>query len=127
MAMDVGKAAADTVVIVGELFVIEAEQVERGGVEIIDGDRGFGRLIAEIVGGAVGRAGLDAGTGEPAGEAVGVMIATLLSGALRNGCAAEFGDAHDEGVLQQAALVKVVEQSGHGLIIFTGHLAVVAD
>ena len=56
MAMDVGKAAADTVVIVGELFVIEAEQVERGGVEIIDGDRGFGRLIAEIVGGAVGRA-----------------------------------------------------------------------
>ena len=30
MAMDVGKAAADTVVIVGELFVIDTELVQDG-------------------------------------------------------------------------------------------------
>ena len=42
----VGQPAADAVVIEGQLFVIESEQMQRCGVEVIDGDRVFGRLVA---------------------------------------------------------------------------------
>jgi hypothetical protein len=108
VAVDIGEPATDAVVIVGEFLVVEAKEVEGGGVEVVDGDGILGGLIAKFVGDTVGGAGLDAGAREPAGEAVGVMVAAFFAGALRDGGAAEFGDAHDEGVLEQAAFVEVL-------------------
>ena len=40
--MDVGQAALDAVVVVGELFVVDAEQVEQGGMEVVPGNRAGG-------------------------------------------------------------------------------------
>ena len=39
--MDVGQAALDAVVVEGELLVVDAEQVQDGGVKVVPRDRAF--------------------------------------------------------------------------------------
>ena len=63
MPVDVGEAALYTVVVEGELFVVEAEEVERGGVQVMEGMNVFGGLESEFVGGAMADAGFDASAG----------------------------------------------------------------
>ena len=53
-----------------EGVVLDAELVE-----VVDGGDVFLRGVAKVVGGAVGEAALDAGTGEPHGHGFVVMIA----------------------------------------------------
>ena len=77
VAVDVGEAAFEAVVVVAEAFVIETEEVQDGGVEIIDAGDINGGFPAELIGLAmVSGSGLHAGSGEDAGEAAGIVIAT---------------------------------------------------
>ena len=75
---------------VGEAFVVEAQQVEHGGVEVVDVDNILHGAKAEFIGGTVGVAASSAATGKPAGETVMIVVAAVKSGILGNGCAAEF-------------------------------------
>ena len=52
--------------------------MQHGGVQIVDVHRMVHRLKAEIVGGAVHRASLDASTGQHIAEALIVVIAAVL-------------------------------------------------
>ena len=65
MTGDVGQAVVTAVVAVGELFVIEPEHVEDGGVEVVDVDLILSDADAAVVGGAVDGATFDAGAGHP--------------------------------------------------------------
>ena len=58
-----------------EGVVLDAELVEHGGVEVVDGGDVFLRGVAEVVGGTVDDAALDSGTGHPHGHGFVVMIA----------------------------------------------------
>jgi hypothetical protein len=62
-ARDVGQAEVAAAATVGQRGVVDAEQVQDGGVQVVH------RLVdcreAEVVGGAVGDAALDAAAGEP--------------------------------------------------------------
>lgn len=49
-----------------ELGVIEAEQVENSGVEIVDVDGVFDGLVAVVVADAIGHAASDTAAGHPA-------------------------------------------------------------
>ena len=49
MPMDIREAALDAVVVVAEAFVIEAQQMQHGGVEIIDGGHVLDGFPAEVV------------------------------------------------------------------------------
>ena len=95
LAVDVGEAEVAAAVAEGELLVVEAEQVQDGGVEVVHVDLVLRGLVAEFVGRAMGEAGFHAGAGEPDGEAVRVVVA---AGAffLRVGGAAEFAAPPDE-------------------------------
>lgn len=79
MTVDVGEAEVATGVVVGEAFVIEAEEVEHGGMEIVHveaiGDGG----VTDFIGGTVGVAGFRAAPGEPGGEAARVVVAAVLA------------------------------------------------
>lgn len=75
-AVDIGQTEVSTSISVGEIFVIETEQVENGGVEIVDVDGIFDGFEAEIVGLAVLIAAADAATCHPHSEAVMIVIAT---------------------------------------------------
>ena len=50
VAVDVGEPARRAVVVVGEPLVVEAEQVEDRGVEVVDVDDVLDGLVAELVG-----------------------------------------------------------------------------
>jgi hypothetical protein len=53
LALDVGEAAGDAVVFEGEAFVVETEEVEDGGVEVVERVDVLDRALAEVVGGSV--------------------------------------------------------------------------
>ena len=53
-----GQPLVEALVFVGEPFVIDAEQVQHGGVEIVNVDRVFDDVVGEVVGFAVDRARL---------------------------------------------------------------------
>src|ERR1043166_199965 len=60
---------------VDEPAVVEAKQVEQRRLIVVVIDRVRNGVVAEVVGGAVDVAGLEAAAGEPVREAVGVVIA----------------------------------------------------
>ena len=70
---------------------------------------------AELVGLAEGDARLDAAAGQPHGEGVGVMVAAVVA-ALDHRRAAELAAPDDQRVVEQAALLEVLDQRGAGLV-----------
>ena len=75
MAVDVGQAEVAAIVAEGEPLVIQAQQVEDGGVEVVMRDAARNGVHAELVGSAVGNSRLDAAARHPHGEAEVVMAA----------------------------------------------------
>jgi hypothetical protein len=115
VAVDVGEAEVATGMGVGEFFVIEAEEVEDGGVHVMHVDLVLDGVVTEVVGFAEGEAGFDARACEPLAEAARVVVAPGAI-ALRVGGAAELAPPPDEGVFQQAALFEVLQQAGDGFV-----------
>jgi hypothetical protein len=58
--VDVSQSEVASLEAVGEAFVVEAEQVEDGRLEVVDVDLVGGDMEAEVVGGAVAEPGFDA-------------------------------------------------------------------
>jgi len=112
--VDVGEAAVDAVVAVGEASVIDTEQVQDGGVEVVAVGFAIDGLIAEFVAETVGSTGFDACAGEPGDEGAAVVIAPGFS--LGEGHAAELGSPDDECVLEHAELFEVPNETGNRLI-----------
>src|SRR5688572_5625532 len=75
VAVYVGEAALDAVVVVGEPFVVDTKKVEDRRVEVVDFDRLLGGFPADLVGVSVGEAVLQPGSGQPGGKGLGVVVA----------------------------------------------------
>src|SRR5260370_32870586 len=121
VAGDVGQAEVPSAVAVGQLGVLDAEEVEDGRVNIVHVDGFIDGLEAEIVGGAVDRAALHRASGEPHGEAEGIVIAAALhrtagTADFADGGAAEFGPAYNQGILPQATILQVFDHGGECLV-----------
>ena len=61
--LDAGEFEVEVLELAGEALAVDADLVEHGGVEVVDGDGVPGDAVAEVVGGAPGGAALDAGSG----------------------------------------------------------------
>lgn len=97
----------------------DAEGVVDGGGEVLGGLGVAGGVAAVFVGGADDRAAGDAAAGEEDAldEAPVVASGELGAGDLGDlGGAAEFAGHDDEGVVEEAAVVEVVEEGGHGAV-----------
>jgi hypothetical protein len=114
-AGDVGEAEIAALEAVSQFGVIEAKQFEQGGVEIMDMDLIGGGVEPEFVRFAQGDARFDTATGHPHGEAIGMMIAAIIS-ALDHGSAAEFAAPHNQRIVEHAALLEVLDQGCAGLV-----------
>lgn len=101
---------------VGQLFVIEPEQVKDGGMEIIDVYLVHRRLVPDLIRLAIRKAALDPATGEPCGKTMRVVIATGLTPLLSNRQATEFPSPYHKGLVKQTPLIKVGQQTGNRLI-----------
>ena len=99
--------------------MVDAQAVEHRGVQVAEVDGVFGDVVAEVVGAAVFDTGLDAGAGEPDGEAASVVVAAgvgVAQCALAKNSAAEFGEKHHERIFEKATLFKVFQEGGGGLV-----------
>src|SRR5436190_12184820 len=101
--------------------------MQDGGVQIMDMDGIFQGPITKLVGGAIGKAPLNATTGEPNGEAPVVVIPSAAGFSIHqfdSRGAAKFAAADDEGLLKQTPLLQVGEQGGDGAVDLGGQVAV---
>ena len=74
--MHIRQSAINAVRAHGEFFVIDAEEVQDGGMQVVAGGDVVRGLVADVVADAMGDAGLDACAPEPAHETAAVVIAT---------------------------------------------------
>lgn len=113
-AVDIGEAVVTALEAVGEFFVIEAQEMHPGGLEVVDVDGVLRDREAEVIGGSVGGAGLGAAAGHDHGVAVREMVAaqnaTLGGAPFAEGGSPKLAPEHDERVVEQSPLAKVFQQ-----------------
>ena len=119
-SVDVGEAEVSSLKAVGEAFVIETEEVEDGGLEVMDVDLVGGYAEPEFVGFSVAKSFFHAAAGEEEGVGIGEVIAAegiaSAGAAFAERGAAEFTAPDDEGVIEHAALAQVADQGGDGFV-----------
>ncbi len=112
LPVDVGEAEVAALGTEGELLVVESEQMQEGGLQIVDMDFVVGDGEAEFVRFTVSGSGADPGAGHENGKAVGVMVASedLACGgpAFAERSAAEFTTPNNQGVVQESAAAQVL-------------------
>lgn len=64
-ARDVREAKPTTLKLVKQSLVVDAHEVEHGGMEVVDVDGVFGDVVAVVIGFSVSGARLDTSTSEP--------------------------------------------------------------
>jgi len=122
VAVNVGESESSSLVAVGESFVVDAEQVHEGGLEVVEVDGVVGDVVAEGVGFAEGDTAFDTAAGHPHGEASGVVVAAEVLAdefALAVVGSPELAAPDDEGVVEHASSFEVADQCGGCLIGFS--------
>ena len=118
VAVDVGEAEVAAGVVIGEVFVVEAEEVKDGGLEVVDVDLFVSNMEAEVIGGTVG-AGFGAAASHEGGEGLRVVVASGLAAkggvGFDHGGASKFAAPDDEGFIEQAVAFEVLNERGGGL------------
>src|SRR5688572_6429117 len=109
MPMHVGEAAIDAVMADAKPRVIDAKQMQDRGVDVVHLGRlsAVKRLVAKLVAGTIGNAAANPPAAQPVGETEGVVIATTT--ALRRRHAAKFGRPQNQRVVEQAALLEILD------------------
>ncbi len=105
------KAEVKALVFDGETFVIDAEVVEEGGVEIADVDGILDDVVGVVIRFSI-VAGFETSTDYAGGEATAMVVATMVilsQFALTVDSAAKFSTKDDHGVLKHAAFFKILD------------------
>ena len=76
LAVDIGEAKFAALKAVGQLGVVHAEEVQDGGVKVVDGDRVLRHMPGEVVAFPIDLAALDSTACHPQGKRGGVVIAS---------------------------------------------------
>ena len=90
--------------------MIEAEQMQDRGVQVMHMHLVFDHVEAQVVALAKGDSWFDAASGHPHGEGVRVMVAAVVRAALDHRRAAELAAPQHQRVVQQAALLEIPDQ-----------------
>src|SRR6266498_1054574 len=132
LPLHVGQAEIAAGAAEGQFFVIKSEQGQDGGVQVVDVDLVLGRLETVFIGGAVDITAAHATSGHPHAEAIVIMVAAINlagvapgGGQFHGGCPTEFTSPDDQGVLEQATLLEILEQGADRLVALLGQVAVV--
>ena len=97
---------------INELGVIQTEEVQDGGMEIVVGDDVFDGFMAPLVGFAEGHTTPDTAAGQPEGEARGVVIAADFLAALvvlNDRQTAHLATPMDQGAVEQTVRFEIVD------------------
>ena len=75
MAVHIRETTFGSVLSVGKLFMIQSQQVKYGGMEVVDVDLVLDRFVSKFICGSECKRRFDAGSHQPGGEALDVMVA----------------------------------------------------
>src|SRR6266851_608731 len=115
---DVSQAEIAAGVTIGELLVIESQQVQDGGVHIVNMHAILDGVVAEFIGCAIYKPGLHASARHPHRVAVRIVIPAVAK--LRPRRAPELPRPDYERILEQTSGLQVLQQPGDRLIDFGG-------
>lgn len=118
VATDVGETKIAAGVAEGEVFVIDAGEVQHGRVEIVHIADLIDGMDAEFVGGPVGGAAAHAAAGEKHAESLGMMIPPVGSWGV--GSASELTGPEDESGIEEASLFEIQDQGGDSAVGLAG-------
>ena len=110
-AVDVCEPIVAALMTEGEAFVVDAELVQDGGLQVVDVHRFLGDVDAVVIRLAVGDAAAHTAAGQPVGETVRVMVSTVnlvCEFPLTIDLAAEFATLDEERILEHAALLEIL-------------------
>src|SRR5258708_5829637 len=114
MPLDVGKPEIAALKPIGELFVIEAEQVQDRGLQIVDSDFVADHREAKFIGFTIADAVFDAAACQEHRETIRIMIAAEnragRGASFAEGCPAKFAAPNDERLIEQPALAQITDQ-----------------
>ncbi len=114
--LDVSEPEVPALESIRQTLVVQAEEVENRGLEVVDVDAVLDGGEAELVGLAEGEAGFHAAAGEPHGISIDVVVATDHLADLAHRCAAELAAPDHEGGVEEAARLQVADQGGAGAV-----------
>src|SRR5262249_33925221 len=117
--MDVGEPVIAPLEAERQPGVSDAEAMQERGVEIVNVHRVLDDVVTIIVGGAVAHAGLKAAARNPHREAAAMVVAAVIRRrelALAVHGSAKFTAPDDERVVEQAALLEVLDKRRGWLI-----------
>ncbi len=120
--MDVSETEAAALIFPGQFLVVDAQQVQQGGLEVVYMHGVFHDVVAEGVGGSVDGTRPRSPTRHPHGKTPRVMVPAVISSgefSLAVVGAAKFPAPNHQGVFEKASLLKVGEKAGRRLIGFT--------
>src|SRR5207237_1320564 len=110
----IGQAAVSAVVAEGQFFVIDAEQMENGCVQVVAVRFVFEGTPRPLITFAVRKSRLETRASHPGYKCAAVVIAA--NAALAEGHAAEFGCPNQQSILKQTAGLQIFDQTGNGEI-----------
>ena len=120
--MNIGEPEVTANLVKGRSRVVHAEQVQHGRVQVVNVDFAFDHAVAQVIGLAVREVAFHAAASHPGTEALGQMFATVLvdrsraNQVLAPRSTAELAAPQHERVVEQPALLQVLEQPHDGLI-----------
>ena len=118
-SVDVRQSPFDSVVVVGELFVVDSEEMKDGCVKVVPGGDVSLGLPSVLIGFAVGNSGLKSAAGHPDTETILVVIASGSQDTAVGLCewsAAEFTGEQHQGVIQKARPPEISQERGERLV-----------
>lgn len=108
------QAERTTMMLEGQTFMVESEQMENGGMQIIDVNLPIDAEIPEVIGGAMRHSALDPTPGHPHRESMMIVFAAISILSMR--CSSEFSSPKNERVVEQAAGFQIGKQSCDGSV-----------
>ena len=126
--MHVSKSEVATLKAVSEFRVVHAEEMQNGGMEIVDGNGVPIYIPGKIISRAIHLTSLDATASHPKAEGARVVVSTgdrLVAGSIfPKRCSTEFAAPDDKRGVQQTALFEVFQQGSDRLV---DHLTVMRE
>src|SRR2546423_4612692 len=113
--MHISQAAVDAVMIKTESLMVEAEQMQDGGVQIVNAGDIFHGFVSKVIRRSVTEAFLNTGAREPNSKAVRIVIAAIRA-FLESGHAPKIGHPDHQSMLEQSARFHIFEQRGARLV-----------
>ena len=116
---NVGQAKLTALEEIGQLLMVDAQQMQDGGLKVVNMDAPFGYVESVVVGTAMYMARLHAAAAHPERKYAAMMIAAIVVGlgrALRIRRPAELAAPNHQRIVQHPTLLQIKDQSRRWLV-----------